>query len=69
MSRMCSVHSTTQPCTAFAPPDRPVPAPRVTTGTPSRAHAVTTAATSAVLRGRTTATGLPWSAHSASSCR
>src|SRR5690606_38361394 len=40
--------STTPPATALAPPDRPVPAPRATTGTPCAAHAATTARTSAV---------------------
>src|SRR4051795_10640888 len=58
---------TTQPSTALAPPDSPVPAPRVTTGTPSSAHAATTCCTSAVLRARTAASARPTSAHSASS--
>jgi hypothetical protein len=31
--RIRSVDSTIPPSTAFAPPERPVPAPRVTTGT------------------------------------
>src|SRR3954447_12249481 len=59
--------STRPPSTALAPPDRPVPAPRVTTGTRSSARAATTCCTSAVLRARTAATARPTSAHSASS--
>ena len=42
-----------------------MPAPRGTIGMPAAAHAVTTAATSAVLCGRTRAIGCPASAHSA----
>ena len=37
----------------------PEPAPRGTTGTPCRVATSMTAATSAVLRGRTTAAGVP----------
>ena len=48
-----------QPSTAFAPPTRPEPAPRGTTGTPCRAATCITATTSAVLRGKTTAAGRP----------
>src|SRR3954447_17985371 len=59
--------SSRQPSTALAPPDSPVPAPRVTTGTPSSAQAATTCCTSAVLRARTAASARPTSAHSASS--
>jgi hypothetical protein len=69
ISRIASRLSTTQPCTALAPPESPVPAPLGTTGTPSAAHARTVAATSAVALGRTTAAGSPNGAHSASSCR
>src|SRR5699024_8921001 len=54
-----SKETTTQPCTALAPPDKPVPAPRATTGTPAPAHTCTSACTSWVWRGRTTAAGLP----------
>src|SRR5690606_22985846 len=53
---------------ALAPPDRPVPAPRGTTGTPASAQTRTAAATCSVVVGRTTASGLPYGAHSASSC-
>src|SRR3954447_13036508 len=59
--------SSRQPSTALAPPDRPVPAPRVTTGTPSSAQAATICCTSAVLRARTAASARPTSAHAASS--
>ena len=68
MAVMSSVDRTTQPSTALAPPDSPVPAPRVTSGVPVAAQADTTSATSAVVRGRTTADGCPNGAHSASSC-
>ena len=47
------------PSTAFAPPDRPVPAPRATTGTRCLMHARTTSATSSVDSARMTAIGLP----------
>jgi hypothetical protein len=67
MAVIFSVDSTMQPSTALAPPDRPVPAPRVTRGVPVSTQASTTACTSAVLRGRTSATGTPYAAHSASS--
>ena len=40
-----------------APPDRPVPEPRATIGTPSRLHANSTACTSDSVRGRTTTSG------------
>ena len=40
-----------------APPDRPVPLPRATNGTPARAHTRTTAATSAADSGSTTSAG------------
>ena len=64
---ICSVDRTTHPSTALAPPDRPVPAPRVTSGAPCARQARTTAWTSVVLCGRTSATGAPYVAHSASS--
>ena len=54
--------------TALAPPDRPVPAPRGTTGTPSSAQVRTTCWTSVSDRARTAAAARPVGAHSASSC-
>jgi hypothetical protein len=53
---------TTQPSMAFAAPDRPLPAPRGTIGTPAAAQARTTACTCAASLGSTTATGRPWGA-------
>lgn len=47
------------PSMAFAPPANPVPAPRVTTGTPRRCAICMVATTSSVLRARTTASGSP----------
>ena len=47
------------PSTALEPPDRPLPAPRGTTGTPWAAAQRTVACTSAASRARTTATGVP----------
>ncbi len=47
------------PSMPAAPPDSPVPAPRGTIGTPNSPHNRTTAATSAVSVGRTTAPGRP----------
>ena len=67
IASMRSSERITPPSTALAPPDRPVPAPRGTIGTPAAAHALTTAATSAVLVGRTSAIDFPASAHAASS--
>ena len=58
MARIFSVDNTIPSSTAVAPPDRPVPAPRVTTGTRCLlAHRITVC-TSSVRRGRTTALGL-----------
>ena len=54
-----SSETTRQPSIAFAPPDSPDPAPRGTTGTPWRAAARTAAWTSDVVRGRTSAAGIP----------
>jgi len=48
---------TTPPRAGTAPPHRPVPAPRATTGSPHDFAILTTAATSRVLRGKTTAAG------------
>ncbi len=42
----------------IAPPERPVPAPRATNGTPWSDAIATAAATSAVVRGSTTACGI-----------
>ena len=67
MSVMCSVESTTAPSLAFAPPDRPVPAPRGTSGARCSRQARTTAWASSAVRGRTTAAGTACGAHSASS--
>ena len=55
------------PFTAFAPPDRPVPAPRGTIGTRNSAHTATAARTSSVDRARSAPTWVPTVAHSASS--
>ena len=54
---MRSKETTTPPSTGTAAPDSPVPEPRAVSGIPSSAAAVTTAATSAVEPGRTTAAG------------
>jgi hypothetical protein len=43
--------------TGTDPPERPVPAPRATNGTPWRSQAETAATTSAVLPGSATASG------------
>ena len=51
--------STIAPSTAFAAPASPVRAPCGTTGTRCADATSTTATTSAVLRGRTTANGVP----------
>ena len=47
--RMRAVLTTTPPSTGVAPPERPVPAPRPTTGTPALCSARITAAVSSVL--------------------
>ena len=47
------------PSTALLAPASPEPAPRGTTGMPYREATCITATTSAVLRGRTTAAGVP----------
>ena len=47
------------PSTALLAPASPDPAPRGTTGTPCRVATCITATTSAVLRGSTTAAGVP----------
>jgi hypothetical protein len=48
-----------QPSTALAPPTRPDPAPRGTTGTPCAEAIRRTAETSSVVRGSATAAGMP----------
>ena len=69
MSRIFSVDSTIPPSTAVAPPDRPVPIPRVTTGTWWAVAHRSTVCTSSVRFGRTTATGFPADGSRARSCR
>ena len=56
-SRMRAVETTAPPATGVAPPDRPVPAPRPTTGTPLRASTRIARAHSSVVRGRSTISG------------
>ena len=60
-SRMRDIRAneiTTPPSTGMAPPERPVPAPRGTSGTPCSAQKRASFATSAVSFGRTTASGV-----------
>ncbi len=57
MRRIRDSEMTTPPSTGSEPPDRPVPEPRATQGTPARWQAATTAATSSVVSGRTAAAG------------
>lgn len=59
ISRIFSVDSTIPPSTAVAPPDRPVPAPRGTTGMRWAVAQRNTVCTCSVLDGRTTAIGVP----------
>ena len=59
MSRIRSVESTMPLSKAVAPPDNPLPAPRGTTATRCRLAHRSTACTSSVRRGRTTAIGFP----------
>src|SRR6185312_11218448 len=67
MSRIFSVDSTMPPSSAVAPPERPLPAPRGTTGTRwALAHRMTIC-TCSVVSGRTTANGLPADGSSARS--
>src|SRR4051794_22251752 len=54
-----SVDTTRQPATADAPPERPEPAPRGTTGMPCAAAKRTAVCTSSVDPARTTANGTP----------
>ena len=59
MMRFMRASEMTMPSTTGkAPPERPVPAPRATKGTASRAQTPTIAATSAVEPGRTTSSGV-----------
>ena len=69
MRVISSVESTMPPSIAAAPPESPVPAPRGTTGTPWAAATRIAAWTSAVWRGRTTASGRPPDTSSAWSWR
>ena len=63
IARISSVDNTIPPSTAVAPPDRPEPAPRGTTGTPWVLAQRMTSRTSSVVRARTTASGMPgWGA-------
>ena len=57
------------PSTALAPPERPDPAPRGTTGTRCAVAQRSAAETSSVDRARTTARGMPAAARSALSRR
>src|SRR6185312_3049244 len=50
---------TTPPCTGTAPPAKPLPPPRGTIGSARSQHHATTARTSSVLAGSTTASGRP----------
>ena len=59
MARIRSVDSVMAPSIADAPPDRPVPAPRGTTGIPWALATRSVAWTSAVLVARTSASGIP----------
>lgn len=69
MSRIFSVESTMPLSRAVAPPDRPLPAPRGTTGTRFAVAQRSTVCTSSVRRGRTTASGLPADGSNARSWR
>ena len=57
MARIRDITTSTPLSCGSAPPDRPVPLPRATNGTPARAHSATTAATSAAEPGSTTNAG------------
>jgi hypothetical protein len=59
--RMRSVDRVMHPSTATDPPESPVPAPRVTTGTPCALAQRNTVCTSLVSETRTTARGRPTS--------
>ena len=58
-ARIRSVDRTMPPSTASAPPDRPVPAPRGTTGMPCRVAQRIASCTWAAVSARTAATGIP----------
>ena len=57
MRRIRASPITMPSATGSDPPDSPVPAPRATNGTRSRAQTRTTAATSSVVAGNTTSAG------------
>jgi hypothetical protein len=67
MRVMRSNDTTIPPSAGMHAPDSPVPDPRAVTGTPWRSATPSTAATSPVVDGSTTATGLTGVAVSASS--
>ena len=69
MSRIFSVVNTMPPSSAVAPPDNPVPMPRGTTAIWWAVAQRSTACTSSVQRGRTTASGVPAFGSNARSCR
>jgi hypothetical protein len=58
MRRIRVSEMSTPSATGSAPPDSPEPAPRATHGTPARWQARTTACTSSVVSGSTTAPGV-----------
>jgi hypothetical protein len=68
MAPMRSNDTTIPPSTGMQAPDNPVPDPRAVTGTLCRPATRSTAATSAVVPGSTTAAGFTGVAVSASSC-
>ncbi len=55
--RIRDITTSTPSWCGSAPPDSPVPLPRATNGTPARAQAATTRATSAAEPGSTTSAG------------
>ncbi len=69
ISRIFSVDSTMPPSRAVAPPDNPVPMPRGTTATLCADAQRSTACTSSVRVGRTTAAAVPALGSAARSCR
>ncbi len=57
MARIRDITMSTPVSLGSAPPERPVPLPRATNGTPACAQQLTTAATSAAELGSTTSAG------------